>query len=232
MQKNDTFFLIPDGVMYICSYAFFDCVNLTSVVIPDGVTYIEYGAFDCCENLEKITIPNSVIVIECDAFRDCTNLNDVYYTGSQNNWEGIRLYEQQNSELTSATIHYNSIPANGNMLQMIEVNDTTVTLRVKNISDTDYNSVVLLVGVYNESDCLCNMKTVTINDFVSGYTDSGINVTFDSIPRRRMRKSISLEVYVYNGAALLRQKNQRIKITAPYVLWGTYGVVVFFSHVF
>lgn len=117
----------------------------------------------------------------------------MYTTGSQNNWEGISLYEQHNNELTSATIHYNSIPANGNMLQTIEVNDNTVTLRVKNISDTDYNSVVLLVGVYNESDCLCNMKTVTINDFVSGYTDSEINVTFDSIPDNGCVKAFLLK---------------------------------------
>lgn len=47
--------IIEDGVTSIGDYAFYNCVNLTSIEIPNGVTSIGDGAFDGCRNLNTIT---------------------------------------------------------------------------------------------------------------------------------------------------------------------------------
>ena len=47
--------IIEDGVTSIGDYAFYNCVNLTSIEIPNSVTSIGDGAFDGCSNLNTIT---------------------------------------------------------------------------------------------------------------------------------------------------------------------------------
>lgn len=61
-------------------------------------------------NLESIFIPVSVTTIESYVFHAC-NLSDVYYGGTKEQWDRIRIYEH-NPELENATIHFNSIEPN------------------------------------------------------------------------------------------------------------------------
>ncbi|MBE6715617.1 MAG: hypothetical protein E7573_01705 [Ruminococcaceae bacterium] len=108
---NLTSITIPNSVTSIGSYAFDNCVNLKNVIIGDKVTSIEYGTFYGCTNLTSITIPNSVTNIDSVAFRNCINLTDVYYKGTQEEWQLISIdddYYDYNNSLINATIHYNS----------------------------------------------------------------------------------------------------------------------------
>ena len=57
--------------------------------IPSGVTEIGRYAFDGCSGLTSIEIPSSVTSIGNYAFRDCIGLKDVYYTGTQEQWDNI-----------------------------------------------------------------------------------------------------------------------------------------------
>ena len=57
--------------------------------IPSGVTKIGSFAFDGCSGLTSIEIPSSVTSIGNYAFRDCIGLKDVYYTGTQEQWDNI-----------------------------------------------------------------------------------------------------------------------------------------------
>ncbi len=68
---------IPDSVINIDWYAFWDCTNLTAVIIPDSVTNIDVAAFQYCYSLTNVVIPDSVISIGTAAFDSCTNLNSV-----------------------------------------------------------------------------------------------------------------------------------------------------------
>lgn len=79
----------------------------TSYVIPNGVTSIGANAFYLCFGLTSIMIPDSVASIGDEAFWDCSDMKDVYYSGSQAEWEKISI-EDGNENLTNATIHYNS----------------------------------------------------------------------------------------------------------------------------
>ena len=57
--------------------------------IPSSVTEIGGYAFDGCSGLTSIEIPSSVTSIGNYAFRDCIGLKDVYYTGTQEQWDNI-----------------------------------------------------------------------------------------------------------------------------------------------
>ena len=57
--------------------------------IPPSVTSIGEAAFSDCSGLTSIKIPSSVTSIGNYAFRDCIGLKDVYYTGTQEQWNAI-----------------------------------------------------------------------------------------------------------------------------------------------
>ena len=97
---------IGNSVTSISDSAFYYCTSLTNVTIPNSVTNIDDGAFKQCTSLASITIPDSVTIFGIDAFDICTRLKDVYYTGSQSDWNKINICSN-NQCLTNATIHYN-----------------------------------------------------------------------------------------------------------------------------
>lgn len=101
--------VIPDSVNSFGKHAFKWCESLVSIVIPHGVVKINRCVFYGCSNLKNITIPSSVTKINDSAFELCENLTDIFYTGSQEQWDQIKI-GSENDCLTKATIHYNNIP--------------------------------------------------------------------------------------------------------------------------
>ncbi len=81
--------------------------GVTSIAIPDSVTSIADHAFYGCRGLTSITIPNGVTSIGEDAFRGCDNLEDVYYKGTEAEWDMISI-SYQNVELLRTTRYYYS----------------------------------------------------------------------------------------------------------------------------
>ena len=79
----------------------------TSYEIPDGTKYIEEFAFSECGKLESITVPVSIETIGASAFNECNALADVYYAGTEEEWNAITIVGGVNDTLLNATIHYN-----------------------------------------------------------------------------------------------------------------------------
>ena len=102
---------ISDSVNSIKPYTFYGCESIVSVTIPDSVTSIGNLAFDGCTGLTSIVIGDSVTSIGDWAFYNCTDLTDVYYTGTEAEWAKISI-GSSNWYLTTATKHYNYVPAN------------------------------------------------------------------------------------------------------------------------
>ena len=85
---NLTSINIPNSVTSIKKYTFRNCASLKSITIPYKVTSIEFGAFSFCSSLESITISNNVTSIEGSTFSFCSSLksitipDNVTYVGS------------------------------------------------------------------------------------------------------------------------------------------------------
>ena len=69
--------IIPEGTVEIDTFAFQDCLDLTSVTIPESVTEILWSAFDGCSALTSVVLPKSLTKINSNAFRGCTGLTDI-----------------------------------------------------------------------------------------------------------------------------------------------------------
>lgn len=107
-----TSIVIPDNVTEICSSTFSDCSSLASVTFPANLTTIE-RAFGNCTSLTSVSIPSSVTKIRWDTFEGCTGLKDIYYSGTEEQWnaidkDGSKDLMTGNTIYTIPTVHFSS----------------------------------------------------------------------------------------------------------------------------
>ena len=108
---TDTELTLPDGIIEINKYAFYKNDNITSITIPASVTSIGDYVFYGCSKLISITIPaSSVTSIGSYAFAYCGNLTDIYYTGTEEQWNAIsKVADWDYGAAWDYTIHYNYV---------------------------------------------------------------------------------------------------------------------------
>ena len=90
--------------------AFSDCESLTSVTIPDGVTHIDSRAFSGCESLTSVTLSRNVTYMATGVFYRCKSLTDIYYTGTEEEWNAISKGNNWDANTPAYTVHYNCTP--------------------------------------------------------------------------------------------------------------------------
>ena len=102
------------GVLYIGKVLYKAKSDLSgNYNIHEGTKSISCFAFDgrigesACSELKSVNIPNSVIDIGTCAFGGCTALKDIYYSGTEEQWNAINI-ERGNDRLKNATIHFQS----------------------------------------------------------------------------------------------------------------------------
>ena len=110
---------IPANVTDIGQLAFRDDTSLSYLILPD-IDTIRMGMFIDCSALEGITIPSSVTSIENQAFDCCGALKDVSFLGTKEQWSKISI-GRDNTDLTSATIHYVDTSATAVDAVMVDV---------------------------------------------------------------------------------------------------------------
>lgn len=74
--------IIPNDVVTIKEYAFFDCRNIKEVVCGDQLEFIDEASFGGCEGLEKIKFGPKVKKIRSHAFSGCLLLKEVVISES------------------------------------------------------------------------------------------------------------------------------------------------------
>jgi hypothetical protein len=121
---------IPQGVITVGTEAF-AYTAIERFVIPDSVIHLGFGAcrgcthleraevygshavssllFADCTNLKEVVISANVTAVYQGAFQNCTALTDVYYMGTQEQWQNVGI-GSDNTPLQNATIHYNYVP--------------------------------------------------------------------------------------------------------------------------
>ena len=104
---NDTLksLTVPGTVHYLFDNALADCWSLEFVLFQDGLKKIGDGAFAFDYSLKRVVIPATVEAIGAGAFAQCGELTDVFYGGTQEQWNAVEKGDN-NAELAAATIHF------------------------------------------------------------------------------------------------------------------------------
>ncbi len=83
--------------------------NQTDIALPDGLETVKKYQFVSFDDILTVKIPKSVTKIEDLAFYACFKITDVYYTGTQAEWENIEGHDEL--EGANITMHFNFVPA-------------------------------------------------------------------------------------------------------------------------
>ncbi len=96
---------IPDGTESI-GMSCFARTGLKEIRLPDSVKLIGNEAFFGIYMLQKVYLGSGIKTISGDAFNLSSQISDVYYSGSEDDWEKIYIADG-NENLTSAALHLN-----------------------------------------------------------------------------------------------------------------------------
>ena len=115
ISENNPAYECIDGVLYTKdgkTLVFCYDNTKTSLTVPDTVNEILGLAF-VCSPIKSIVIPGNVTTIGSSAFVECYSLTDVYFGGSEEEWQAALKYDDFIQSLVPAlkgvTIHYNYI---------------------------------------------------------------------------------------------------------------------------
>ena len=183
---------IPNSVKSIGSSAFEHCWYLQEVTIGSGITTIPISCFSNCDHLTTVTIPNSVTTIRSGAFKESDKLTNIYFVGTQKQWDSISI-EKNNEHLLNATIHFNDSALFTMSYSEIKSNDIleyeTFTASANGtISGNEY--LILVLGRLDKKIDLTPNNLL----YIGQQTANKSNISFDFIP-----KSSDIEMIVIIG---------------------------------
>ncbi len=99
---------LPVNIDRISDRMFKSCLMLAGVEIPQGAESIGESAF-ASSGVTTVIIPDSITMIGIAAFSACP-LSDIYFTGSQEQWNRVSKIGDTAAAVSKATIHYNYVP--------------------------------------------------------------------------------------------------------------------------
>ncbi|MBR5727717.1 MAG: leucine-rich repeat protein, partial [Muribaculaceae bacterium] len=89
--------LTLEHVDTIAESEFLGYKSLKVVDIKSGARIIGNLAFESCDSLSRVNLPSSLSTIRIYAFRNCSRLADVYFDGTQLQWDNVNKEEYWDS---------------------------------------------------------------------------------------------------------------------------------------
>ena len=217
---------IPSSVILIDTAAFQGCTSLTSIVIPNGVRSIIQGAFSNCTNLDTIVLPNTIKYIDDWAFANCNSLKTVYYEGTKDQWNKIKICEIDefsNEELLNANIIFAitwenitsstvSIDKDGNIDNVIKVEGSSSDSKV-------YNSDTATIKPNTRYYITFEAKGVSKGNYLN-FGVGNVSNTASIFFMGKENKSGICRLFI-NGV----EKNITSDFTNVSTVWQSYGIV-------
>jgi hypothetical protein len=108
---------VQEGITDIPSYTFEYCEAATTIVLPTGLQRIELNAFNDCGSLNNLILPASITFsdyVNDLSFIRCESLTDVYFFGTEEEWDQIQYSDRvtsHNSDMTLYFLELISMPA-------------------------------------------------------------------------------------------------------------------------
>ena len=125
-MKNLKGINLPENITVLGDYLK-NCDNLQSIKLPGKIRTITGGSFENCTGLKSISFGNNIETVWRNAFVNCTSLTDIYFIGTEDEWNKIKKYEEGNEYFLNATVHFNEeMPT-----------DTIPIFTTENTSDTN-----------------------------------------------------------------------------------------------
>lgn len=93
--------------LYYAKNLYVNGTKAETLEIPEGVQVISTYAFINAECIERVALPKSLVGVAANAFSGCTGVKEVYYAGSESEWDALAI-STGNESLKNAQIYYGS----------------------------------------------------------------------------------------------------------------------------
>ena len=162
--------VIPNTVVSIGDYAFYWCINLTSIDIPDSVTAIGKQAFYVCYSLTgAFKLPSNLISIGDYAFDNCYNLTGSLTIPKSVKSIGIAPFTSCKG-LTSIVVESgNTVYDSRNSCNAII--ETATNRLIQGFKSTVMPSTVVIIGTSAFENCTGLTGTLSIPSNVTSIED-------------------------------------------------------------
>ncbi len=165
---------------------FYNNRDITGIIVQDGVISIGSYAFEKCSSVTSVTIPASVTSINEGAFSKCSGLTEIYYTGTQEQWNAIKV-SGNNDLLSAATVYFaHSITAEYDA----DCGYAVTTTKGKNIGAAVAGDIVEIVVTPDSDYVIHSIKAtdtngneiaITNNTFTMPDSNVTVSVVFDKL---------------------------------------------------
>lgn len=175
---------IPEDVVSIGNYAFYNCKGLTSFLIPENLSSIGQYAFSGCSGLASLIIPETVTTINSGAFSNCTGLTSIEFPEtftsiSMTTFSGCSSLASLNIPESVTTIGYGAF-AKCSGLTSLSIPESVETIGNSAFSDcTSLTSITMLrdtppvgaAGMFsNTNNCPIYVNAENVVNYL--YTDA------------------------------------------------------------
>ena len=97
-----------EGMRQLDNYAFQGCDGLLRAVIQEPIERLGYDVLEDCAAMKELYLPASLTLIDQYALRGCDALTDIYYAGSEAQWQRVQVENGNEEAIARATVHFDS----------------------------------------------------------------------------------------------------------------------------
>lgn len=221
---------IPESVIDIGEYAFYNCMSLTSVTLPTNIQEIKPGSFAECQALESVTVPGGVMFIGYQAFNGCIQLKDVYYNGTEEEWNSIPI-EYENDPLITAKKHCMQIVSIELSASQLTANTNKEINLTGTLKGTDAPEISKLLFQITQTDgnvANVNIKPASIEKEEDGAYTFSQAVTFREAGEYDIK--VSYEDSFCEGKAYVLEKVKGLKNTSDDDIRAERGISIIWDE--